>query len=148
MKNHLLHSSSIVFILFFISGTVFAQVNQFSKSDSTGVNTYSEGLSGVVVANTFSAAGYQFYNSFALAWRDKPESEKYSLSVVESRGRQRVSQVTVYYANKTLYSAVLPTKYAALQVLVDQSMDAITSKLLTLELDSMESEPDIASDSD
>jgi len=64
---------------------------------------------------------------------------------VESRGRQRISLVTVYYSNKILYSALLPNRFAALQALVDQSLDAVSSRLLALDLETSESDPDMAS---
>jgi curli production assembly/transport component CsgE len=145
MKYFFVKPLLIIFLLTFLRGTVFAQTSSVTPSDLMSVNPYSEGLSGVVVENTLTVAGNQFYRLFALAWREKPESEKYSLSVVESRGRQRVSQVTVYYANKSLYSAFLPTKISALQTLVDQSLDAVSSRLLALDLEASESDPDMAS---
>ena len=135
-----------IFLFLFLRGTVFAQINNISKSEPAVSNPYSEGVSGVVVANTMTPAGYQFYRLFALAWRDKPESETYSISVVESRGRQRFSLVTIYFANKVLYSAALPTRFSALQALVDQSLDAVSSRLLTIELGASESDPDMAAD--
>lgn len=137
---------TILFLLVFLRGTAFAQTDLNSKFESTLLNPYSEGVSGVVVANTFTSAGNQFYRLFALAWRDKPESEKYSISVVESRARQRFSLITIYFANKVLYNAVLPARFSALQALVDQSIDAVSSGLLTIELSTSETDSDLAAD--
>jgi len=145
MKYFFVKSLLTIFVLIFLRGTVFAQTSSFSATNLMSVNPYSEGLSGVVVENTLTVAGNQFYRLFALAWREKPESEKYSLSVVESRGRQRISQITVYFENKNLHTVVLPTKFSAMQGLVDQSLDAVSTKLLELELDSSENDPDLAS---
>jgi hypothetical protein len=146
MKIYRIKLLSIVLLLVFVRGTVFAQTTPTSKSEPALSNSYSEGVSGVVVANTMTPAGYQFYRLFALAWRDKPESERYSLSVVESRGRQRFTLVNVYYANQSLFSAIVPSRYPALQALVDQSLEAVSSRLLTLELGASESDPDMAAD--
>jgi len=146
MKIYRIKLFSIVLLLVFVRGTVFAQTTPTSKSEPALSNQYSEGLSGVVVANTMTSAGYQFYRLFALAWRDKPESERYSLSVVESRGRQRFTLVNVYYANQSLYSAIVPSRYPALQALVDQSLEAVSSRLLTIELGASESDADLAAD--
>ena len=133
-----------VLLLVCSRGIAFAQTTP--KPESVVSNAYSEGLSGVVVANTMTPNGHQFYRLFALAWRDKPESEKYSLSVVESRGRQRFTVVTVYFGNQSLHSAILPARYPALQVLVEQSLDAVSSRLLTLELGASQGDPDMAAD--
>jgi hypothetical protein len=146
MKFHVVLSLLVTLLFVFLRGTVFAQTNPASKSEPAVSNHYSEGVSGVVVANTITPAGHQFYRLFALAWRDKPESERYSLSVVESRVRQRLSLVTLYYANQSLYSAILPTRFPALQALVDQSLEAVASRLLTIELGASESDPDLAAD--
>lgn len=133
-----------VLLLVFLRGTAVAQTT--SKPESVVSNPYSEGLSGVVVANTMTANGHQFYRLFALAWSDKPESEKYSLSVVESRGRQRFTVVTIYFGNQSLHSAVLPARYPALQAVVEQSLDAVSSRLLNLELGASQGDPDMAVD--
>ena len=146
MKFHVVLSLLFTLLFVFLRGTVFAQTNPASKSEPAVSNHYSEGVSGVVVANTITPAGHQFYRLFALAWREKPESETYSLSVVESRVRQRFTVVTLYYSNQSLYSAILPTRFPALQSLVDQSLDAVSSRLLTLELGASESDPDMAAD--
>ena len=133
-----------VLLLVCLRGTAFAQTTP--KPESVVSNPYSEGLSGVVVANTMTPNGHQFYRLFALAWRDKPESERYSLSVVESRGRQRFTVVTMYFGNQSLHSAILPARYPALQALVEQSLDAVSSRLLTLELGASQGDPDMAAD--
>jgi hypothetical protein len=135
----------VIFLFVFSKGIAFAQTNTASKAESAVTNPYSEGLSGVVVANIMTPAGHQFYRLFALAWRERPESERYSLAVVESRARQRFSVVSLYYANQSLHSAILPTRFPALQSLVDQSLDAVSSRLLTLELGA-QSDPDMAAD--
>ena len=136
----------VIFLFVFSRGIAFAQTNTASKAESAVTNPYSEGLSGVVVANTMTPAGHQFYRLFALAWRERPESERYSLSVVESRSRQRFTLVNVYYANQSLYSAIVPSRFPALQALVDQSLEAVSSRLLTIELGASESDPDLAAD--
>jgi len=146
MKFNVFLSLLVTLLFVFLRGTVFAQTNPASKSEPAVSNHYSEGVSGVVVANTITPAGHQFYRLFALAWRDKSESERYSLSVVESRVRQRLSLVTLYYANQSLYSAILPTRFPALQALVEQSLEAVVSRLLTIELGALESDPDLAAD--
>ena len=146
MKFHVVLSLLVTLLFVFLRGTVFAQTNPVSKSEPAVSNHYSEGVSGVVVANTITPAGHQFYRLFALAWRERPESERYSLAVVESRARQRLSLVTLYYANQSLYSAILPTRFPALQALVDQSLEAVASRLLTIELGASESDPDLGAD--
>jgi hypothetical protein len=146
MKFNIFFIILVILLFVFSRGIAFAQTNPASKSEPAVSNPYAEGLNGVVVANTITPAGHQFYRLFALAWREKPESETYSLSVVESRVRQRFTVVTLYYSNQSLYSAILPTRFPALQSLVDQSLDAVSSRLLTLELGASESDPDMAAD--
>jgi len=146
MKVYRFELLAVILLFVFLRGTVFAQINPISKSEPSVSNAYSEEMSGILIANTITSAGHQFYRLFALAWRDKPESEKYSLSVVESRGRQRFTVVTVYFGNQSLHSAILPARYPALQALVEQSLDAVSSRLLTLELGASQGDPDIAAD--
>ncbi len=146
MKNKRIKFISVIFLFLFLRGTGFAQTTAISNPQASVSNAFSEGLSGVVVANTSTATGYQFYRLFALAWGDKPESERYSLSVVETRIRQRFSVVTVYFGNQSLFSASLPSRLSALQALVDQSLEAVSTKLLTIELGASDNDADMAGD--
>ena len=63
---------------------------------------------GVVVNQTITMVGQDFYQNFVVAWRDKPLSERYTVSVYERPSARLGSQVWVEYANRRVFQTFLP----------------------------------------
>lgn len=63
---------------------------------------------GVLVNQTITLIGQDFFQSFAVAWRDKPLSERYTLSVHERPSARLGSHVWVEYANRRVFQTFLP----------------------------------------
>jgi hypothetical protein len=131
---------SLIAIIF--TGNAYAQNSQESIKNFS--NSQYDGLAGLVVSNTFSLVGNQFYQLFSLSWSQRPESERHSISLVESRGRQRISQVAIYSSGRAVHSVALPVKQSALQAVVDQAIDAVATRLLEFDLEANGLDPDIA----
>lgn len=67
---------------------------------------------GVVVNQTITLIGQDFYQNFVTAWREKPLSERYVVSVHERPSARLGSQVWVEYANRRVFQAFLPAARA------------------------------------
>lgn len=63
---------------------------------------------GVVVNQTITLIGQDFYQNFVTAWREKPLSERYVISVHERPSARLGSQVWVEYANRRVFQTFLP----------------------------------------
>lgn len=63
---------------------------------------------GVVVNQTVTLLGHDFYQAFVTAWRDKPNSERYALTIIERPTARLGSQVWVEFSRRRVFQAVLP----------------------------------------
>jgi hypothetical protein len=94
-----------------------------------------DGILGLVVNQTISSNGYEFYRMFYLLWSEKPDSLKYSLNVQEKLSKQRGNQVNVYVGQKVVFSGVLPLKYEQLKELSAKAAEETQSNLVMLLLE-------------
>ena len=88
-----------------------AAVSQSSNSEAfnPGQSKVLQDLyAGVVVNQTITMVGQDFYQNFVAAWRDKPLSERYTLSVYERPSARLGSQIWVEYANRRVFQTFLP----------------------------------------
>ena len=94
-----------------------------------------DGILGLVVNQTISTNGYEFYRMFYLLWSEKPDSLKYSLNVQEKLSKQRGNQVIVYLGQKVIFSGVLPLKYEQLKELSTKAAEETQANLVMLLLE-------------
>lgn len=96
-----------------------------------------DGISGLVVNQTVTAAGYDFYRTFSILWSEKPDSENYSLSVQERfllsertrRATRRSSQVGIFLGQKRIFSSVLPWRRDAVEDLGERAANEILANI-------------------
>ena len=80
-----------------------------------GAHVQKELYGGVVVNQTVTVAGQDFYQYFVALWRDQANSERYAISVHERPSARWGSQVWVEYAQKRVFQAALPSTRAHVQ---------------------------------
>ncbi len=93
---------------------------------------------GVVVNQTVTVAGQDFFQYFVALWRDKPNNERYAVSVHERPSARWGNRVWIEYQQKTMFQAVLPTLRAsvpeisarAVEIAYQNIMDADIQRLL------------------
>lgn len=78
-------------------------------------------IQGVVVNQTITVIGQDFYRHFATAWADKEANERYNLTVREQPNARRGSLVWVEYAQKRVFSANLPHSRSQVQPLSEDA---------------------------
>lgn len=106
----------------------FADSAEVSSVPSLGAANFGQGQflqdldAGVVVNQTITIVGQDFYQSFVTAWRDKPLSERYTVSVHERPSARLGSQVWVEYANRRVFQTFLPPARARLK---ESSLEAV-----------------------
>ncbi|MBV5322362.1 MAG: hypothetical protein JZU60_00840 [Ilumatobacteraceae bacterium] len=122
--------SLIVFILgTFGLGSVGAQIppQKNERNNDDGVN-------GLIVNMTITADGLNFYRSFLEAWREKPDSEKYSLEIGERSSKRFGNQVWVMYGQNRVFLANLPYKIDKIKAVSEQGADASYEAMIGLAL--------------
>jgi curli production assembly/transport component CsgE len=82
-----------------------------------------DGMMGVVVNQTLTPIGYEFYRIFSILWSEKPDSGDYSLNIKERLSKRYGNRVEVYLGQKLMYAAVLPFKYDGLHTLCEKAVE-------------------------
>jgi hypothetical protein len=96
-----------------------------------------DGIKGLVVNQTITASGYDFYRIFSILWSEKPDSNNYSLSVQERRSLRRNNQVGIFLGQKQIFSAMLPSKHDGLNELGEKAANEILANIIALMIESV-----------
>lgn len=81
--------------------------------------TLQEQYGGVVIDNTITVAGQDFFRSFSFFWREKPMNERYAVSIHERPSARLGNQVWVEHNNTRVYQTILPTLRAQINLIAD-----------------------------
>jgi len=102
---------------------------------------------GVVVNQTLTMVGQDFYQFFVAAWRDKPLSERYSVSVHERPSARLGSQVWVEYANRRMFQTFLPPARARLRQAGEEAVEVVYQSIVEADvLNLLFRDPDLGPD--
>ncbi len=93
---------------------------QNGVSDSRALE---ELYAGVVVDQTITVAGQDFYQYFVVFWRDKPLSERYAISIHERPSARWGNQVWIEYAQRRVFQTTLPASRAAIKPVSEQAAE-------------------------
>ncbi|MBV8469822.1 MAG: hypothetical protein JOY60_08190 [Burkholderiaceae bacterium] len=112
-------------LLMAVAGCAWAQneaptENGASSSDEAPVS--SKDSFGIVVNQTFTPGGMEFYRRFTDYWREKPDFEKYNLVIIERPSRRYGNAIFVVQDQQVVFSGSLPIKVNAISAL---SLDAV-----------------------
>ena len=106
-----------------------------------------DGVEGIIVNATISAAGQEFFRDFTELWREKPDADTYNLSVMERPSRRFGNLIWVTFGEKRVYQGFLPVKLDRVRALCEQAVETTYANLITLGMmTSASSDPDVASD--
>jgi len=72
---------------------------------------------GIVVNQTVTAAGQEFYRRFTDFWRERPDFESFTLVILERTSPRFVGRVFVSYGQTVVFSGPLPVKIDAIRAL-------------------------------
>jgi curli production assembly/transport component CsgE len=89
---------------------------------------------GVVVNQTITMAGHDFFQAFVAAWRDKPDTEKYTLTVVERPSVRLGTQVWVEFSRRRVFQAALPPARARIAGIGEAAADLAYQNVVESEI--------------
>jgi curli production assembly/transport component CsgE len=120
-------------VVLFISGLPLTSSAQ-TPLEPRGAQS-ADGVTGLVVNQTVTTGGYDFYLLFTEVWRTRPDSENHVLSIVERPSTRYGNQVSVFLGQTRVYSGVLPRKYEQLRPLCEQAVETILANIVAMLLD-------------
>lgn len=94
-------------------------------------------MGGLIVNQTVSPQGHQFYRLFAQAMREKADSETRVFSVIEKPSRRFGSKILVMNGENKLFESALPFKDDKLAALSAQAVDAVVASVAAMLLETI-----------
>lgn len=110
-------------------------INPPLPSQDLDGRTVEEAYGGVVVGQTVTVAGQDFYQYFVALWRDKPSNEKYSITVRERPSARLGNLVWVEYERRTLFQAILPVSRSQIRPVSEQAVEIAWQRMMELEIE-------------
>jgi curli production assembly/transport component CsgE len=85
---------------------------------------------GIVTSQAITVAGREFSDYFIAAWRDKQDSDRYTLAIHERPSARSGSQVWIEFAHRRVFQAQLPAARAALKGRAEQAAESTWQAVL------------------
>jgi len=118
-----------------------------ARADSPRPGIAAPQYGGMVVDQTVSVAGQDFYRYFAAAWRENALSERFTLSIHEQASARWGSRVRIEYANRVMFQASLPIARPAIPAVARQAAQAVQQRIAEAEVDRLLfRDPDLGAD--
>jgi hypothetical protein len=97
-----------------------------------------DGVKGLVINQTLTGGGYEFYRVFSELWMLKPDSDNYSLSVVERPQRYGNNFILIFLGQTRIYGGNVPRKYEQIRSLCEQAVDTALANIIAIALEGAE----------
>ena len=102
---------------------------------------------GIVVNQTFTLGGQEFYRRFTDFWREKSDFESYTLVITERPSRRFGNQVMVTFGQKVVFSGSLPVKADAIRAISGDAVERTYAVIISLSLKMTgDRDPDVGDD--
>jgi len=123
----------IALLLALSSVPVYAQASRPSQTPPL-----TDGVKGLVINQTLTGGGYEFYRVFSELWMLKPDSDNYSLSVVERPQRYGNNFILIFLGQTRIYGGNVPRKYEQMRPLCEQAVDTALANIIAIALEGAE----------
>ncbi len=126
--------------------TVDESASVLSASASSSLVS-AEPLRGMLVNQTMTVAGQEFFRNFAAGWRDLPVSQRYSVSIHERPSVRQGTRIWVAFNRETMFQAFLPPGRDQILALSEQAVAMVSSSIIDTDLNrAMYRDADLAAD--
>jgi Curli assembly protein CsgE len=115
----------IALLLALASVSVCAQPSRPSQTPPL-----TDGVKGLVINQTVSGRGYEFYRVFSELWMLKPDSDNYSLSVVERPQRYGNNFILIFLGQTRIYGGIVPRRFDQIRPLCEQAVDSALANII------------------
>ncbi|MFC7517285.1 CsgE family curli-type amyloid fiber assembly protein [Herbaspirillum sp. GCM10030257] len=129
--------------IFYASWFIGGVSNAAALSPSSLLESYG----GIVVNQTVTVAGQEFFQCFVAAWRDRDSSDRYAISVTERPSARWGSQIWIEFAQRRVFQAPLPTARVGIRALSEQATEVVAQMVADMEVERLLfREPDLGPD--
>jgi curli production assembly/transport component CsgE len=104
----------------FTPASAHAPVDRDALADATGI----------VTSRAITVAGHEFFSYFIAAWRDKQDSERYTVAIHERPSARWGSQIWIEFAHRRVFQTQLPPARAALKARAEEAAEATLQAVL------------------
>ena len=89
---------------------------------------------GIVVNQTFTPGGQEFYRRFTDYWREKPDFERHTLVIVERPSRRYGNQIMVSLGQRMVFFGGLPIKAEAIRTASAEAVEKAYANIIAATL--------------
>ena len=82
-----------------------------------------DAFEGIVIDQTITRAGKDFYQLFSTSWHDQPLAERYTISVKEQPSARFGSQVYVMFGSKRIFQGQISPNRHQIKILSEAAVD-------------------------
>lgn len=124
-----------------------ASISPELRAQDLNGRSVEEAYGGVVVGQTVTVVGQDFYQYFVARWRDQPSSERYTISVHERPSARLGNLVWVEYERMRLFQTILPVSRSQIRPVGEQAAEITWQRLIEFEIErKLYNDADLAKD--
>jgi hypothetical protein len=110
-------------------------------------NRYEENIGGLVINQTITPQGRDFYRAFVIAWRNQSESTRDNIVIYERPAGRGTNLLWVEYRYRKLYSAfVRMSKQSVLEGMAANAVLIVQQGIAAIQVEEIMNSTDMASD--
>ncbi len=106
-----------------------------SLSSAGGEHRLADSYGGVVVNQTVTVAGQEFFQHFVALWRERELSERFAIAVVERPSARWGGQIWVEFAQRRVFQSPLSSARSGLRSLSERAVDLVYQTVIDTETD-------------
>lgn len=133
MRENFGWANACKLLMIFLAMTMPAFAQSLAGRMQPGI---ADGVAGIVVNETISANGLEFYRNFLEGWREKPDADNYNLDIIERPSRRFGNQIWIMYGKDRVFLTALPIKFDRIRALSEEAVDATYATIITLGMQS------------
>lgn len=126
---------------------ILALASLSSAQDRTSSASNNDPASGVVLNQTKTVGGQDFFHYFSAAWHDTPLSERHIVIVKEQPSARMGNHVWIEVGSQRVFQAILPPSRVEAKKVGQQAAVAVQEMLIDIEIESATNkDADLAAD--
>lgn len=102
--------------------------------DTRGRDATAPSYGGIVVNQTITVGGQEFYRQFVSLWRERPMTDRHAISVHERPSARYGSQVWVEYAQRRIFQSALPNGRTGIGPLSERAVEHAYQTVIDLQV--------------
>lgn len=115
----------------------FAQSSIAQQANAPSRQFNEDPYAGVVLNQTITVIGQDFYRYFVTSWRDRDMSDRYAISIHERPTARLGSQVWIEFGQRRVFETILPPARSQIRALSEQAVEATREAIVNADVQRM-----------